>query len=421
MSKTRKKRTVTKKRSVTKKNVIVLNDWIKMKDAEKSDDSSFINSSIDESDFNISDNSDVNITTKKITANKNVSKTFNIGDKQIIVLQDKNNLYWYKGKDICILLGYSDSATNQMIIRYVTQCHKKTYTELINSKLIGTLSSKEKNKIHHQTMFVNNSGLHDLIKHKGDPEAMAVWDKITSEIIPDLFPIGFHDLNQDDIIKLNQSFYPENMLSDWGNVNCVYLAYIGTIAGIHYLKFGISHNFPRRELKEHRNFFETFNIINIWKCVSNEDAETKLKTNFDSNGILKTLSIKGKKGKINTLRELVELNSVNGLDYCLNMIELVIQNTVSPREQELLDKIKDLEFENKIKDLEHKIESYQNKCESYQKDITNLQNMNNTLQKSIDKLEVSNDKLEVSNDTLQDINNTLKDTIKKLKKKYIKK
>jgi len=51
------------------------------------------------------------------------------------------------------------------------------------------------------------------------------------------------------------------------------------------------------------------------------------------------------KGKIVTSNktEIVTLNEINNLDYCLNMIESVVKNTTLPQEQEYKEKIKSME------------------------------------------------------------------------------
>ena len=52
--------------------------------------------------------------------------------------------------------------------------------------------------------------------------------------------------------------------------------------------------------------------------------------------MLITCKIKNKNGKIKTKRELIELNKINNLDACMNTIESVINDTVSPLEDKLM-------------------------------------------------------------------------------------
>ena len=196
-----------------------------------------------------------------------------------------------------------------------------------------------------------------MVSRSKKPEAIKLWEFITETILPELFSKGSYTMppNKSDIERLNKSFYDENMLSDWKNKNCVYLAYIGKINGNQHLKFGESTDFPRRELVEHRRDFKIFNVLGIWETLANKTVEKKLKTNFASKNMLATRKLKGNGNKILTRRELVILNEINNLDYCLNMIESVIKNTPSTLEIEHKDKIN--EWRPKCELLESKIES----------------------------------------------------------------
>jgi len=384
----KKNRTVEKK-TITKKNVIVMDSkWVKTHDQSKSNDE------ISDSDLNdlktIKKTFSADIVKEcygenaEVTKEEIILKTFKIEDNNILVLRDKNSMYWYKGKDICIMLGHADVSTNKIITRYVLPTHKKSYGEL--TKLFGAPSSKEKIKIDPQTLFIDSSGLLDLVEHKNNKEAIALWEKITMEILPTLFPtIEFYELKQSEIINLNKNFYTDiNILSNWEDINCIYLAYIGIIEGKHYLKFGKSNDFPRRELKEHREDFIVFNVLNIWKCVANDQAENRLKTNFKSHGMLKSLDLKNKKNQIRTKRELIELNEVKGLEYCRNIIELVIKSTVSHIEKEF--SVIQKELLDKIKDLEHKCELYCDRINSLTKENAMLNDNNNVLKDNIKDL-----------------------------------
>ena len=133
------------------------------------------------------------------------------------------------------------------------------------------------------------------------PEAIKLWEFITETILPELFSKGSYTMPpiKSDIERLNKSFYDENMLSDWKNKNCVYLAYIGKFDGHnHILKFGESSDFPRRELVEHRRDFKIFNVLGIWETLANKIVEKKLKTNFASKNMLTTQKLKGNNNKI---------------------------------------------------------------------------------------------------------------------------
>ena len=115
--------------------------------------------------------------------------------------------------------------------------------------------------------------------------------------------------------------------------------------------------------------------------------------------MLATQKLKGNDNKILTRRELVILNEINNLDYCLNMIESVIKNTPSTLEIEHNDKIKKWRHKCELLELESEIESL--------KEINSQMN---------DKNEI----LKEANTQINDTNKILKETIKDLQNKKIK-
>lgn len=288
--------------------------------------------------------------TKIETNNSIISKMFTYEDADVFVICDKNGEYWYKGKDIASLLEYKN--TKAAIINNVTDKYKKSYAD------IG-VSRNDPIKIDPQTIFIDDCGLFQLVSRSKKKEAVVLWRKITKEILPTLFKTGTYTLpiTQTDIDRLNKSFYTDNFLSDFDNKPVIYFAYIGKhkvkINGVtreeHILKFGVTRKMSRRDLEEHRKFYETFNVLGIWETLSNFEVEEQLKKNFESNGMLVDVQIKGKnKKKEENRREHIVINEIKNLDYCLNMIENVVKNTVNPLEQQLQQKIKELEQENKM-------------------------------------------------------------------------
>jgi len=148
------------------------------------------------------------------------------------------------------------------------------------------------------------------------------------------------------------------MISDYKNVLAIYLAYIGCYGGKHYLKFGKTNDFVQRDLKQHRKMYKEFNVIKIWETLANDLVENNIKDNFLSKNILTSLTKEelGIKCKEKTKRELVLLNEVNDLDYCINMIDYVVKNTVLPQEQKYKETINELKLQNEIQTQRMRIE-----------------------------------------------------------------
>ena len=224
-----------------------------------------------------------------------VSKIFSIDEADILVIKIGED-YWYKGKDITTILEYTKTAN--AINHNVSKEYKKSYADM-GSHGIGPL------KIDPQTIFIDDSGLFQLVSRSKKPEAIKLWRQITKEILPTLFKTGTYTMppKETDIEQLKKSFYDDNMLSDWNNRSCEYLAYIGKFDGRYLLKFGESTDFPRRELVEHRKTFNTFNVIKLWNTMAPKTVEANIKTNFASKNMIVTQKIKGRKDKILSMRE----------------------------------------------------------------------------------------------------------------------
>ena len=305
-----------------------------------------------------------------------ISKMFTYEEADVLVFGDENKKVWYKGKDVATILEYVN--TKAALINNVSKKYKKTYQDL-------RVSGNDPLKLHPKTIFINNSGLFQLISRSKKITAVELWEFITEEVLPELFTTGTCSLpaKQSDIDRLNKSFYDDNMISDYKNKLAVYLAYIGKYKGKHVLKFGKTNDFVTRDLKQHRKMYKKFNVIKIWETLANDLVENNIKDNFLSKNMLTALTkeeleITCKEKK---KRELVILNEVNDLNYCIDMIETVVKTTIIPQEQQYKEKIKELTSQQYVAELKHK-----------------------------------NNLLETENAHLKEMNQQLKDNIKDLRK-----
>ena len=157
-----------------------------------------------------------------------VSKMFTYEEADVLVILDKNKNPWYKGIDICKILQYVKP--RNAISTHVDIKYKKSLADM-------TPEIQASIKLDKKTLFINNSGIFQLISRSKKPEAIKLWEFITETILPELFSKGSYTMppNKSDIERLKKSFYDENMLSDWKNKNCVYLSYIGKIKGNYHL------------------------------------------------------------------------------------------------------------------------------------------------------------------------------------------
>lgn len=260
-------------------------------------------------------------------SNSIVSKMFTCEDADILVIKDDKGLYWYKAKDICDLLEYVNS--RDALKKHVDKEYKKSYADM-GVAICDTL------KIDSQTIFIEDSGVWQLVTRSKKKEARLLWQKITREILPTLFATGTYTMpaTETDIERLKKSFYDDHFISNYKDKLAIYLAYIGEYKGKHILKFGKTNDFVKRDLEQHRKMYKIFNVIKIWETLANDLVEKNIKSNFASVGMLTALTKKELKinCKEKTKRELVVINEVHGLDYCIKMIDIVVTKTVLPQE-----------------------------------------------------------------------------------------
>lgn len=263
-----------------------------------------------------------------------------------------------------------DIDTKGALQRHVNENYKKSYADM-GVLEIDTL------KIDPQTVFIDDSGLFQLISRSKKSQAELLWRKITKEILPTLFRTGSVSLplNESEIERLNKSIYNDVLLSDYEGFPVVYLAYVGLDEGKHKMKWGLSTDFKRRELDEHRKDFNTFIVKGIWKTMAYKSVEEKIGTNFESRNMKTTMKltkfVKNKKVTTNKT-EIIALDAVNNLDYCMKMIDDVVKKTIYPQELEYIEKINKLENDNKYEILKVKYEGALKQIKSLEENISNL-------------------------------------------------
>jgi len=315
---------------------------------------------------------DVNI--REETNKSKIENIFNYENKNIIIIVDSKGKLWCRGKDVADTLEYAN--TRKAIIKNVKEKNKKSLAD------VGVPSGVHLGKIDPQTIFIDQSGVFQLIMRSRKPEAEKFAEWLAEEVIPSLMTTGTYTMpiKNSDTEKLNKSFYDDNILSNYDNRPVIYFAYVGEhvviINGVtkkeHVIKFGLTRKMSQRELDQHRNFYSVFNVLGIWETLANVEVETKIKRNFKSMNMLVDLKIKGKKKEKEENRtEHIVLNEVHDLDYCLKMIDNVVKTTTLPKEEEYKNKITELENENVL--LKSKIKLLRKNEKLNQKYINRLE------------------------------------------------
>ena len=330
----------------------------------------------------------------------NPNNIFSYGENNVIAIVDRNRKIWCKAKDIAIIFGYS--RTKIAISRNISPKYKKSFA-VIRGQCDGTLP-----KLDPQTIFIDQTGILQFIMkgNKRECEKFSEW--LSEEVIPALMNTGHYEMpiTDSDIKQLTKSFYDNNDLSNYMDSPCIYLAYVGKHKVIidgkevikHIIKYGNTTQIDERDLNQHRKFFPIFNILGIWKTLAHLKVEKRIEKNFRCKNMLVDLKIKGLTGtKEVNRREHVVLTQNHGLEYCLSMIENLVNTITLPQMDEHIKEIASRDVT---------IKSLNDKIESLDRDIASHIREKATLERCI--------KLHEDNAT------TYKTTIQSLKNKIVK-
>jgi len=169
-----------------------------------------------------------------------------------------NNEIWFKGKSIAVILGYNDH--RHALSEHVDDTERIKYEDLYKLLLKDETFKPPTNSIQPHTIFINQAGLFSLIMSSKLESAIKFKKWIIYDVLPKIFNYGSYTDNKDLEIE---NYYDTHNLTDYANRPVVYLAYIGYHNCEHLLKFGISGDISRRELKERSKTFIKFNILHI--------------------------------------------------------------------------------------------------------------------------------------------------------------
>ncbi|AYV77499.1 MAG: BRO-N domain protein [Dasosvirus sp.] len=119
-------------------------------------------------------------------------------NKDIVIVIDKYSNIWFYGKQIADILEYKNSRLT--IIQKVREYNKTTYGEIKEY-------SKYKYNIQDHAIFINESGLYQLILRSKMRNAIKFQDWIVGEVIPTIRNFGKYEMNEiikKDMEKLNR-------------------------------------------------------------------------------------------------------------------------------------------------------------------------------------------------------------------------
>lgn len=120
----------------------------------------------------------------------------NFGSHVIDIIIENITIIWFNGIDIMNALGYKE--------------HKKALQYTVsknNKKKLKNIKSKNKSDFNYQTIYINESGLYELLLSSTKPNAKEFKKWITNDILPSLRKKNYYKMKKshnNELTKLNK-------------------------------------------------------------------------------------------------------------------------------------------------------------------------------------------------------------------------
>ena len=115
---------------------------------------------------------------------------FNFNSKTITCIVVNGNP-WFKAKEVATILGYTN--TTQAIIQHIDNDDKQTYTAILETLQVTSLSDKQLEGNEKNTIFINESGLYCLIFGSKKRDAVLFKQWVASEVLPSIRKHGRYE------------------------------------------------------------------------------------------------------------------------------------------------------------------------------------------------------------------------------------
>lgn len=120
-------------------------------------------------------------------------------EKEIFITIDTFNNIWFKMKDIFIVLGYNNARKAVQNMK-VNENYKTKYKNISLYPSRGTSSYN----INKNTIFINESGLYQLLSLSTKPLANKFKDELFTSIMPQIRKNGKYIMDENNKTKLNK-------------------------------------------------------------------------------------------------------------------------------------------------------------------------------------------------------------------------
>lgn len=122
-----------------------------------------------------------------------------INNTTVIIIYDTDGNIWFGLRDILKVIGYT-SLENAMATININVKNKKYYNKIDSyGQLEGSKNMLKPNKI-----FINESGLYEILSKTTKPLAKLFMDKYFTDIMPTIRKTGSYKLHKSDASKLNK-------------------------------------------------------------------------------------------------------------------------------------------------------------------------------------------------------------------------
>ena len=269
---------------------------------------------------------------------------FTFNDKTFEYVNDIYDKFWFDGKEIVLFIGYKDHINAMK--DHIKDEYKKYLKDITRGGESPPLDHNEKNKI-----YISEEGLYQLLTtSKLNNDIIKTFQNwVFEEIIPSIRKTGKYEIpNMFSNIK---SFYNDNMITPFLGKKVVYLGITSNIVinnGIvEYLaKYGKTGCITRRDIEEHRNFFNDFKVVFIRECDNYEDIEKLFELELKALELFRKVEIKG-----TMCKELFTVKEDYIMDNIINMLNNLIDNNPLKSIKEKNNKIKELESNLELEKL----------------------------------------------------------------------
>lgn len=324
-------------------------------DISGSNSTSEFDSDVSESNSESNDNEDEYI----INIKNNIFRCDNYNFTTFFIINKSNKcVVWISSIEIAEYLEYED--IDKAINNFIDNSDTIRYEKLL--KKFGPANIKPL-EVYSNTKFVNVAGFLGLIRNsnKGTSNHIKKWLKNDLAITLQNYKV------HPEQIKI-ESFYDNNMISDFYRKAVVYIGYIGKINGNFFFKYGLSrHIFAKAHVK-YPKIFNKFEIVFIGETDNCEHIKLLFEQDLKALKLHRTYIKYGK--------EFFTVSTKHPIDYLVNHMKKLIDKNPLPAIAEIRNESKKVEMQiqvisekNELKKLELHVQLTSNKIKLKELDM----------------------------------------------------